>query len=275
MQRSWEPKMSDAVIIDAVRTPSGKRNGALAGWHPVDLSALVLRALVTRTGIDPALIDDVIWGCVTQTGEQAANVGRNAALAAGFPEDVPGVTVDRQCGSSQQAAHFAAAAVASGQCDVVVAGGVESMSRVPMLVTMSQGPGEPYGPSMRLRYDERLVDQGLSAEMVAARWGLSRTVLDEFALASHERAAAAQDDGRFETQIVPVPVRRAESGRGDGPDETSTMVTSDQGVRRGGSMDRLAALQRVAAGVHRRRCRHRGELLADLRRRRGVAGYHC
>src|SRR5512146_3408723 len=197
--------MRDAVIVEAVRTPLGKRSGSLKDVHPVDLSAHVLEALVARTGIDPGLIEDVIWGCVSQTGEQAANVGRNAALAAGFPEDVPGVTVDRQCGSSQQAAHFAAAAVVSGQCDVVVAGGVESMSRVPMRITASLGPGAPCGPWMEARYDHKLVDQGISAELVARRWALSRRQLDEYALASHEKAATAQDEGRFRGQIVPVP----------------------------------------------------------------------
>src|SRR5919206_1567429 len=144
--------MRDAVVVEAVRTPVGKRNGTLASVHPVDLSAHVLTALAERTGIDPGLVDDVIWGCVSQTGEQAVNVGRNAVLGAGWPESVPGVTIDRQCGSSQQAAHFAAAAVLSGQCDVVVAGGVESMTRVPMLVTVTQGPGVPFGPRMTARY---------------------------------------------------------------------------------------------------------------------------
>ncbi|HMA46431.1 MAG TPA: thiolase family protein [Frankiaceae bacterium] len=227
--------MPDAVIVDAVRTPTGKRNGALAGWHPVDLSAHVLRTLVERTGVDPAVVDDVVWGCVTQTGEQTANVGRNAVLAAGFPEDVTGVTIDRQCGSSQQAAHFAAAAVVSGQCDVVVAGGVESMSRVPMLITASLGPGEPCGPWMAARYDHKLVDQGVSAELVAKRWALSRQQLDEYALASHEKAATAQDEGRFQGQIVPVPVTA--------DDGSPTLVSADQGVRRGGSMQAMAALR--------------------------------
>src|SRR5664280_2939001 len=182
--------MRDAVIVDAVRTPTGKRNGALKDWHPVDLSAHVLTALVERTGIDPALVDDVIWGVVSQTGEQSANVGRNAVLAAGWPEAVPGTTLDRQCGSSQQAAHFAAAGVISGQYDVAVAGGVEVMSRVPMLVTMTQGPGEPFGPKMIARYDGRLVHQGIGAEMIAQRWGITREQCDEIAVASHERAAA-------------------------------------------------------------------------------------
>jgi acetyl-CoA acyltransferase len=216
--------MRDAVICEAVRTPVGKRNGSLAGWHPVDLSAFVLQELAARSGVDPALVEDVIWGCVSQTGEQAANVGRNAALAAGWPEDVVGVTIDRQCGSSQQAVHFAAAGVIAGHYDVVVAGGVESMSRVPMLVTLTNGPGIPFGPMLMERYD--LVPQGISAELIAARWGLTRTQVDELALASHEKAAAAIDEGRFERQIAPV---------GD--------FAVDEGVRRGGTLERLAALK--------------------------------
>jgi acetyl-CoA acyltransferase len=218
--------MRDAVIVEAVRTPVGKRNGGLAGVHPVDLSAHVLQALATRTGIDPALIDDVVWGCVSQTGEQGVNVGRNAVLAAGWPEDVTGVTIDRQCGSSQQAVHFAAAGVISGQYDVVVAGGVESMSRVPMLCTVTQGPGIPFGPLMMERYDNGLVPQGISAEIVAKRWGLTRQQVDEFSLASHEKAAAAIDGSRFEKQIAPY---------GD--------VAVDEGVRRDTSPEKLASLK--------------------------------
>jgi acetyl-CoA acyltransferase len=215
----------DAVIVDAVRTPVGRRGGGLAGVHPVDLSAHVLEALVARTGIEPGLVEDVIWGCVSQTGEQAVNVGRNAVLAAGWPGHVVGVTIDRQCGSSQQAAHFAAAGVIAGQYDVVVAGGVESMTRVPMLSTVTQGPGVPFGPRMLARYDD-LVPQGLSAEIVARRWELSREDVDLIALASHERAAAAQDSGAFDAQLTPYGEVRA-----------------DEGVRRGGSLESLAALQ--------------------------------
>ncbi|MDQ1711670.1 MAG: acetyl-CoA acyltransferase [Frankiaceae bacterium] len=221
--------MRDAVICAAVRTPVGRRNGSLAGWHPVDLSAFVLQALAGRTGVDPALVEDVIWGCVSQTGEQAANVGRNAALAAGWPEDVPGVTIDRQCGSSQQAVHFAAAGVVAGHYDVVVAGGVESMSRVPMLVTLTQGPGIPFGPMLTERYD--LVPQGISAELIAAKWGLTRTQLDEVALASHEKAAAAIDEGRFAAQVAPVPLAGG------------AVFSVDEGVRRGGTLETLAALK--------------------------------
>ena len=229
--------MRDAVIVDAVRTPTGKRNGALKDWHPVDLSAHVLTALVERTGIDPALVDDVIWGVVSQTGEQSANVGRNAVLAAGWPEAVPGTTLDRQCGSSQQAAHFAAAGVISGQYDVAVAGGVEVMSRVPMLVTMTQGPGEPFGPKMIARYDGRLVHQGIGAEMIAQRWGITREQCDEIAVASHERAAAAIDEGRFAGQYAPVPVV--------GADGSEQLFAADEGVRRGSTMETLGALKRA------------------------------
>jgi acetyl-CoA acyltransferase len=220
----------DAVIVDAVRTPVGRRAGGLSGCHPVDLSAHVLDALVARTGLDPALVEDVIWGCVSQTGEQAVNVGRNAALAAGWPEDVVGVTLDRQCGSSQQAVHFAAAGVISGQYDVVVAGGVESMSRVPMLCTVTQGPGVPFGPRMLARYADvgGLVPQGESAEIIAERWKLSRTELDEIAVRSHEAAAAAADSGAFDAELAPV---------GD--------VAADEGIRRGTSVEVLAGLRTV------------------------------
>ncbi len=217
----------DAVIVSAVRTPVGKRNGALKDVHPVDLSAHVLEALAERSGVDPGLVEDVIWGTVMQTGEQGLNVGRNAALAAGWPETVTGVTLDRQCGSSQQSVHFAAAGVVAGHYDVVVAGGVESMTRIPMGVTMTQGPGIPFGPKMFARYESvgGLVPQGISAEIIAERWGITRQQVDEFALASHEKAAAAIDEGRFTGQIAPV---------GD--------FTTDEGVRRGGTLDKLASL---------------------------------
>ena len=222
--------MPEAVIVEAVRSPIGKRKGSLAGTHPVDLSAHVLDALVARTGLDPALVEDVIWGCVSQTGEQAVNVGRNAALAAGWPEDVVGVTLDRQCGSSQQAVHFAAAGVISGQYDVAVAGGVESMSRVPMLCTVTQGPGVPFGPRMLARYADGggLVPQGESAEIVAERWKLSRTELDEIAVRSHGNAAAAADSGGLDRELAPV---------GD--------VGADEGIRRGTSVETLAGLRTV------------------------------
>jgi len=222
--------MRDAVIVEAVRTPVGRRGGGLSGVHPVDLSAHVLSALAARSGIDPAVVDDVIWGCVSQVGEQSWNIGRNAVLAAGWPESVPGTTLDRQCGSSQQSVHFAAAAVVSGQCDVVVAGGVESMSRVPMGSSVGSGVGLPLGPTIAKRYDGVSFNQGVGAEMMARRWGLSRGQLDEFSLASHVKAAAAQDAGAFVKEIAPVPT---ESG----------IVESDEGIRRDTSIEVLGGLK--------------------------------
>src|SRR3989449_7825700 len=180
--------MREAVIVDAVRTAVGRRNGRLKDWHPVDLMAQVLSAVVQRTGIDAGLVEDVIVGCVMQVGEQSLNIGRNAALAAGFPETVPGTTVDRQCGSSQQAIHFAAQGVISGAYDVVIAGGVESMTRGPM-GSSAQGPGVPFGSKMLRRYDNGLVHQGISADLIAQKWELNRSELDEFSLESHRRAA--------------------------------------------------------------------------------------
>jgi len=221
--------MRDAVIVEAVRTPVGKRNGGLAGIHPAELSAHVLRAVAERSGIDPVLVDDVIWGCVSQAGEQALDIARTAVLAAGWPESVTGVTVDRQCGSSQQAVHFAAAGLIAGQYDVVVAGGVESMTRVPM-GSSAQGQ-DPLGPSFLARYGGVAPNHGTGAEIIAERWGFSRAQLDEFSLASHEKAAAAQDEGRFERQIAPVAL----------PD--GAVLASDEGVRRGGSMETLGALK--------------------------------
>ena len=228
--------MSRAVIVDAVRTPVGKRGGKLAGYHPVDLAALTLRALADRSGLDPGLIDDVIMGCVTQTGEQGLNIGRNAALAAGFPEDVVGVTIDRQCGSGQQAAHFAAQGVMAGVYDVAVAAGVESMTRVPMGATAHQGPGRPFGPLMADRYAHSLVPQGLSAEMLAEKWGLPRRALDRISHHSHMRAARASEKGRFEAEIVPV-----ETGSNGSP----AMMTADEGVRPDTSPEALAGLRPV------------------------------
>ena len=221
--------MRDAVIVAAVRTPVGKRNGGLSGVHPADLSALVLAALAERTGLDPAVVDDVIWGCVSQVGEQTFDIARSAILGAGWPESVPGVTVDRQCGSSQQAVHFAAAGVISGQYDVAVAGGVESMSRVPM--GSSLAGGWPFGEGFRARYGGAVPNQGIGAEMVAERWQLSRAQLDEYSLASHEKAAAAQDEGGYDEQLVPV---AAPGG---------TEVRSDEGIRRGGTVETLAGLR--------------------------------
>jgi acetyl-CoA acyltransferase len=226
--------MREAVIVDAVRTPVGRRNGRLKDWHPVDLMAQVLAALVQRTGIDAGTIDDVIVGCVSQVGEQGLNVGRNAALAAGFPETVPGTTVDRQCGSSQQAIHFAAQGVISGAYDIVIAGGVESMTRVPMGST-SQGPGAPFGPLMVERYHHGLVHQGISADLVAQKWELSREQLDAFSLESHRRAAQATAEGRFSSQILPIEVKNE--------DGTTSLFTQDEGIRTDTSLEKLASLK--------------------------------
>ena len=229
---STEIRPNDAVIIAAVRSPIGigkPEKGELSGVHPVDLSAMVLQGLMEKAGVDGTVVDDVIWGCVSQVGEQGVNVARNAALAAGFPEDVTGVTVDRQCGSSQQAAHFAAAGVIAGQYDVVIAGGVESMSRVPMFSNMAGGEG-PFGPKMLARYNNQLVMQGVSAEMIAERWGLSRQQLDEIAVASHERAAKATEAGLFAEEIIPI-----ETANGT--------VTVDQGIRGGTTLETLAGLK--------------------------------
>ncbi|MDI9979602.1 thiolase family protein [Rhodococcus sp. IEGM 1307] len=223
--------MRDAVIVEAVRTPLGRRMGVLSDVHPVDLSAHVLRALADRSGIDPMVVDDVIWGCVSQVGEQTFDIGRTAPLAAGWPETVTGVTVDRQCGSSQQSVHFAAAGLIAGQYDVVVAGGVESMSRVPMGSAM--GEMDPLGDHFRARYGPTFPNQGLGAEMIAERWGFSRTQLDEFALASHENAAAARTAGRFDAQIAPITTS-------DG-----TAVAQDEGIRPGGTVESLASLKTV------------------------------
>ena len=220
--------MNDAVIVAAARTPVGKRGGALSPVHPADLSAHVLESVVGRAGIDPAIVDDVIWGCVSQVGEQTFDIARTAVLAAGWPEHVPGTTVDRQCGSSQQAVHFAAAGVASGQYDVAVAGGVESMSRVPM--GSAKGDADPLGPRYRARYGDGFPNQGVGAEMIAEQWGISRTELDEYAIRSHELAAAAQDSGLFDAEIAPVDV--------DGE-----KVTADEGIRRGGTVQKLAGLK--------------------------------
>ena len=225
--------MNSAVIVDAVRTPAGKRKGKLSGIHAVDLAAIPLAALMERNDLDPGMVEDVISGCVTQTGEQGLNIARNSALAAGFPEDVVGVTIDRQCGSSQQAAHFAAQGVMAGAYEVAIAAGVESMTRVPMGVTAELGPGLPFGPLVMERYANGLVPQGISAELVADKWGLSREELDHISLLSHQRAARATDEGRFQSQIHPV---RVSVG---GSDE---MMSVDEGIRRTTSMEALAGL---------------------------------
>jgi acetyl-CoA acyltransferase len=220
--------MRDAVIAEAVRTPVGKRGGGLADVHPVDLSALVLTEIARRTGLDPADVDDVIWGCVAQIGDQSSNVARFAALAAGWPETIPGTTVNRACGSSQQALDFAAHAVMTGAMDIVIAGGVESMSRVPL--GAARTVGMPYGPTVLARYDDFSFNQGISAELIAEKWDLGRTELDTFAVRSHVLAAAAIDSGAFDAQLVPVPA---------GDDE----VAVDEGVRRGSTVERLAQLK--------------------------------
>lgn len=225
--------MREAVIVDAVRTPVGKRDGALKHWHPVDLLGHTLRVLVQRNRLDPALIDDVIAGCVGQAGEQAFNVARNAVLAAGFPESVPGTTVDRQCGSSQQAAHFAAQGVIAGSYDIAIACGVESMTRVPM-GSSGAGPGQPFGPQMMRRYHNVVFHQGISAEMVAERWRISRAELDAFSLESHRRAARATAEGRFCNEIAPVPV-----ASDDGP----VQMTRDEGIRADTSLEKMSALK--------------------------------
>ncbi|MFB7757985.1 thiolase family protein [Streptomyces sp. NPDC056121] len=230
--------MRDAVIVDAVRTPvgKGKPGGALSGVHPVDLSAHVLKALAQRNGLDPATVDDVIWGCVSQVGEQAGGVGRYAVLAAGWPESVPGLTIDRQCGSSQQAVHQAAAGVIAGQYDIAIAGGVEIMSRVPMGSTRAGGTfGSPFGPLVGERYDHVTFNQGIGAEMIADEFGLSRQELDQHAVDSHERAARAIDEGRFKGQITPVTVT--------GADGNERVFDIDEGVRRGSTVEKLGQLK--------------------------------
>jgi len=236
--------MPTAVIVDAVRTAGGKRNGKLSGWHPADLAAETLKALVERNDIDPAIVDDVIMGCVMQVGAQALNVGRNAVLAAGWPESVPATTIDRQCGSSQQAAHFAAQGVMAGAYDVVVAAGVEVMSLVPMGASaMVKDVGFPFGDAMGLRYADRggLVPQGISAELIADKWGLTREELDAFGLRSQQRAAVARDEGRFDNEIVPVRAKPRDKETGE-LIESDEMVTADEGIRET-SMERLAQLK--------------------------------
>ncbi|MGW3126425.1 thiolase family protein [Streptomyces sp. NPDC001123] len=216
--------MREAVIVEAVRTPVGRRDGGLSGVHAADLSAVVLTAIAERTGLGPALVDDVVWGCVSQVGDQSSNIGRYAVLAAGWPETVPGTTVNRACGSSQQALDFAAQAVMSGQQDVVVAGGVEVMSRVPL--GSARATGTPYGPRVLARYHGFSFNQGISAERIAQKWGFTRMRLDEYAALSHERAAAAKDSGAFEAQTVPV-----------------AGVSTDEGIRLGTSVAKLAGLR--------------------------------
>ncbi len=228
--------MPNAVIVDAVRTPVGRRGGKLSGWHPVDLAAQPIRLLAERNDLDPALVDDVILGCTMTVGEQAMNIARNAVLAAGFPDTVPGTTVDRQCGSAQQAVHFAAQAVMAGAMDVVIGGGVESMTRVPIGSTTDPGPGEAYGPLYLDRF--RLIHQGECAEEIARRWNVSREEMDAFALESHRRASEAVEAGRFSGEIVPLEVRPL-----DDPGATGGLITSDEGIRRDTSIAKLAGLR--------------------------------
>ena len=236
--------MPSAVIVDAVRTPGGKRHGKLSGWHPVDLAAETLKALAARNDLDPALVDDVIMGCVMQVGAQAINVARNAVLAAGYPETVPGTTVDRQCGSSQQALHFAAQGVMAGAYDVVIAGGVEVMSLVPMGASIGQGVGLPFGPTVGMRYAEvgGLVPQGISAEMIAEKWGLSREDLDAFSAQSHQKAARATAEGRFEREILPVASKHKDKETGK-VTESDELVTADEGIRPDTTVETLAKLK--------------------------------
>jgi acetyl-CoA acyltransferase len=224
--------LRETVIAEAVRTPVGKRNGGLSGMHAADLSAVVLNELLERTGVAAEIVDDVIWGCVSQVGDQSSNIGRYAVLAAGWPETIPGTTVNRACGSSQQALDFAVHAVMSGQQDVVVAGGVEVMSRVPL--GAARASGMPYGPKVLARYGDFTFNQGISAEMIAKKWGFSRAQLDDYSAQSHERAAAAQDSNAFIEQIVPVFPDSGTEG---------TVVHVDEGVRRGTSAEKLAALK--------------------------------
>ena len=231
--------MTTAVIVDAVRTAGGKRNGKLRNWHAVDLASEALRALQERNGLDPSLVDDVIMGCVMQVSEQSLNIGRNAVLAAGWPESVPGTTIDRQCGSSQQALHFAAQGVMAGAYDVVVAAGVESMTRTPMGSSVVRELGYPFGPRMMARYKEKggLVGQGIGAEMIADQWDISREQLDAFSAQSHQRAARATAEGRFENEIIPVAIRDDEGT------DTDERLTADEGIRPDSTVETLAKLK--------------------------------
>jgi acetyl-CoA acyltransferase len=210
--------MADAVIVEAVRSPIGKRNGGLSGVHSAELSAQVLNGLVGRAGIDPGIVDDIIWGCGLQAGEQALDIARTAALTAGWPETVTGVTIDRQCGSSQQSVHF-----------VVVAGGVELMSRTPIGSSLANG-GDPYPGAFHNRYPET-PNQGIGAEMIAERWGFDRIMLDEFSLESHEKASSAQDSGVFDDQVVAI------------KDHDGNLVLKDEGIRRGTTIEKMAQLK--------------------------------
>ncbi|MBA2497944.1 MAG: thiolase family protein, partial [Acidimicrobiia bacterium] len=235
--------MRNAVIVDAVRTAGGRRHGKLSGWHPADLAGETLKALAERNGLDPVLVDDVIMGCVMQVGSQSLNIGRNAVLAAGWPESVPATTIDRQCGSSQQSAHFAAQGVIAGAYDVVVAAGVEVMTTTPMGASVTAG-SFPFGPDVMARYEGAggLVPQGISAELIAERWGLSREDLDTFGAQSQDRAQQATDEGRFDREIIAVAEKRLdkETARLIQPGE---LVTRDEGLRPGTTVETLANLK--------------------------------
>jgi acetyl-CoA acyltransferase len=242
--------MAEAVIVDAVRSPMGKRNGKLAGWHPADLAGEVLNALVERNGLDPAQVEDVIMGCVMQVGAQGVNIGRNAVLAAGWPESVPATTVDRQCGSSQQSAHFAAQGVMAGAYDVVVAAGVEVMSMVPMGSSMmAPNTGVPFGPEMMARYQERggLVPQGISAELIAEKWDLSREALDAFGARSQQFAARATEEGRFEKELLPLAAKPVDKETGK-PIPSDEVLSTDEGIRPDTTVETLANLKPAFKG---------------------------
>ncbi|MET0881603.1 MAG: steroid 3-ketoacyl-CoA thiolase, partial [Acidimicrobiales bacterium] len=237
--------MAEAVIVDAIRTPMGKRNGKLSGFHPADLAGEVLKALSDRNDLDPALVEDVIMGCVMQVGAQGVNIGRNAVLASGWPESVPATTIDRQCGSSQQSAHFAAQGVMAGAYDIVVAAGIEVMSMVPMGASMmAPNTGVPFGPKMMARYEDRggLVPQGTSAELIAEKWSLSREELDAYGARSQQFAAKAREEGRFEREILPVQARPVdkETGKLIATDE---ILSQDEGIRPDTSVETLANLK--------------------------------
>ncbi len=231
--------MTEAVIVDAVRTAGGKRNGKLRNWHAADLASEPLKTLVERNDLDPAIVDDVIMGCVMQVGEQSLNVARNAVLAAGFPESVPATTIDRQCGSSQQAIHFGAQGVIAGAYDTVIGGGVEVMTRTPMGSSVVRDLGFPFGPRVMDRYAGRggLVSQGEGAELIAEQWDLSREQLDEFSARSHQRAARATAEGRFEHEIIPVAVKD------DDRVDTDELFATDEGIRPDSTVDTLAKLK--------------------------------
>ena len=225
--------MREAVIVEAVRTPIGRRNGKLKDIHPVVLGSLVLQEIIKRSGVAPEQVDDVVFGCVTQVGEQSLNIARSAWLAAGFPFTTPGTTVDRQCGSSQQAIHFAANLIQSGVCDITIAGGVESMSRVPM-GSNAVSPGTPFPPELMELYD--LVPQGISAELIARKYGISRQQMDEFGVRSHHLAAKATEEGRFNSQLLPIEVSLNGNGQHD-------RFSKDEGIRANASYEATSALQ--------------------------------